>query len=76
MAVGVAGEVGGVASDASPSLDGGDVIPVGRISQGRGGGMTEAAVGCVDRHRVIGRVTGPNAGRGVGDMAQCPQAGG
>ena len=75
MAVGMAGEIGGVASGATPSLDGSDMFFVDRIGQSRGGGVTEAAVVQVDCHRIIGRVTGADAGRGVGDMAQCSQAG-
>ena len=68
VAVGVAGEICGVATGASPSCDGGDVVLVGRISQGRGGSVTETAVVLVDHHRVIGRVAGPDTGGGVGDQ--------
>jgi len=69
MAVGVAAEIGGVATGASASRDGTDVIPVDRISQGRGSGVAEAAVVLVHRHRIVGWVTGPDTGRGVSDMA-------
>ena len=75
MAVGVAAEVGGVASGACPMLDGGDMFLVGRIGQSRGGAVAEAAVVQVDCHWIIGRVAGAYAGRGIGDMAQCSQTG-
>lgn len=69
VAVGVAGEIFGVAGGASAFCNHGDVIFVDRIRQLRGVGVTEAAVVLMHRHRVVGRVAGPDAGRGVGDEA-------
>lgn len=61
-------EIFGVASGTGAPLDKLDVPPVDRIGQLRGVGVTEGAVVQVHSHRVVGRMTGPDAGRVVGDQ--------
>ena len=82
MAVGVGGEIGGMAAvgggaaGARPSSDMGDCILCDRVSQGRGGGVAFAAGVLVHSHRVVGRVTDRDAGWGVSHQTQGANAGG
>lgn len=69
VAVGMFSEIGRVAGGARAFGDHGNMIFVVWISQGWEG-VTEAAGVQVYSHRVIGRVAGPDAGRGVGDQVQ------
>ena len=71
MAVGVAVEVGGMATGTDGAADdGGYLWPVGRVFQGRRRGVAVGAPVVMDGQRIIGRVAEGHAGRSIQDDAE------
>lgn len=70
VAMGMAAEIGGMATGAAATLDDGDIITIGWICQDRSGGMAEGTGVEMDRHGVIGLMAEGDTARGIGDMPQ------